>query len=148
MDIRVKTQGFVDTYENIFHHDWAYSAEMLGGELFEEDETFIQCEWISNWCNKDSLDSSFDKLKKGLDNLSLGDDELLKLLEDFILNIEIVFDSDWKYTKLNLNIEVSIISADATFLHPKISDDELEIENWGYRERFLKQYREIKNSLS
>jgi len=148
MDIKIKAREFVDTYENIFHNDWDYSSEMLGESTFEKGETFIKCGWITNWCNKDALDASFDGIKKVLENSTTSDTKVRSFLETFIINIEEVFDTDWEYTKINLNIETSIISADATFLHPNISADELEIENWGYREKFLKQYQDIKSILT
>ncbi len=148
MDIQIKAREFVDTYENIFHNDWSYSSEMLGEGVFDKEETFIKCRWITNWCNKDELDASFGEIKKVLESSTICDAEVGKHLESFLLNIESVFDTDWEYTKENLNIEASVISADATFLHPNISADELEIENWGYREKFLKQYQEIKNMFT
>ena len=148
MDIQIKAQEFVDTYENIFHNDWSYSSEMLNESIFEKGETFIECRWITNWCNKDALDTSFEKIKKALDSPTTSDMKVGKYLEAFLSNIEEVFDIDWEYTKENLNIEASIISEHATFLYPNSSADELEIENWGYREKFLKQYQEIKNILA
>ena len=146
--MKTKAREFVSTYENIFHNDWEYSSEMLSESVFEKDETFIECEWITNWCNKDTLDASFKEIKKNLSK-PVSDDALLrKNLEKFLLDIEAVFDTDWEYTKIKLGIdESSIIAIDATFLHPNISADELEIENWGYREMFLSQYQEIKSLL-
>lgn len=141
MNIHSKAQHFVATYENLFHNDWSYSSEMLGVSVFDEDETFIKCEWITNWCNKDSLDASFEKTKKELEKSNYSEQKLVEHLKDFITNIEDVFDTDWEYTKLNLDIETS---SDATFLHPNLDADELEIENWGFREMFLNQYQEIK----
>ena len=142
-NIQTKIYKFITTYENIFHNDWDYSSEMLSQNLFEEGETFIQCEWVTNWCNKDALDASFKEIKTALENPMRSEASLTEHLQSFLKNIEIVFHSDWEYTKLYLGIETSI--AEATFLYPMVDAKALEIENWSYRAMFLQQYYELKD---
>jgi len=44
-----------------------------------------------------------------------------------------------------LNLETIYIIADTgTFLQPKLTEDELETANWGFRDLLLKYYKEVK----
>ena len=88
-------------------------------------------------------------------------------LTDFLNNFEEVFHTDWEYTKWNLGIEeasekmtkeaekfkselnletIYVIADDGTFLQPKLTKDELEIANWGFRDLLLKYYKEVKEN--
>ncbi len=79
----------------------------------------------------------------------------------FLNAFEEVFDRDWKYSKEMMGIldeteeqkqfnkqlgleTIEIISAEGTFLNPKVED---EIEDWGNRGELLIQYRRLKEKL-
>ena len=80
------------------------------------------------------------------------------LVENFLKALEEVFDLDWPHSKEMLGIQdeteaqkkeaaklgletIQIISADGTFLNPKVPD---ESEDWGNRGKLLDAYRALK----
>jgi len=64
-----------------------------------------------------------------------------KKTKQFIEQFEIVFDTDWEYSKDDFGEEmIDLIASDGTFLHPKLTDDELEKANWRNRDLLLKYY--------
>ena len=149
----LKAKQFIKQFEIVFHTDWEYTKEQLGTDTdeFEGKQTFIKGEWISNWCNKDDLIEYYLKLKKEYSKENL---------KQFIYYFEAVFDKDWDYSTMNLGIEeqsgkskefdkkmgletIHIISPEGTFLHPNLTEDELEMANWGNRDLLLKYYKEI-----
>ena len=75
------------------------------------------------------------------------DNELENTLREFLESFEEVFDRDWSYSKeiMNINTQVEIISNSGTFLNPKVED---ETEDWGYRGKLLKEYRNLKKLIS
>ena len=144
-------KNFIKQFEIVFHTDWQYTSELLGQDLYLDEQTFIKGEWVSNWCNKDSLLEWFLKLEKEYSPENL---------KQFSYYFEAVFDTDWEYTKAFLGIEdetekskeldietIHIISPNGTFINPKLTADELAMANWKNRDLLLKYYRDLKKKF-
>lgn len=69
------------------------------------------------------------------------------IVMEFLNSFELVFDQDWEFTKANFDPEMlkCFVSADGTFVNPKIGD---ESNNWGNRGHLLDAYRHLKVLMS
>ena len=142
-------KNFIETFEQVFDKDWSCSSAMLSEDLFRNEMgTFLKGEWITNWYNRDDLISTFNILKETVSRNNKNMHRITAHLTDFLHSFEEVFHADWEYTKLYLGIEEDfkegIIADTGTFLHPKLTEDELKTANWGFRDLLLKYYKEVK----
>ena len=75
----------------------------------------------------------------------MTDTELKKRLADFMDHFELVFRDDWDFTRDILKDDAEhYISADGSFLEPRVSD---ESNNWGNRGSLLASYRELVEAM-
>ena len=66
--------------------------------------------------------------------------ELNKLISDFMISFETVFDTDWDHTLLCIEQLDSYINSNGTFVNPQVADEE---NNWGSRSALLNSYRTL-----
>jgi len=134
--MRTKGIQFIKQFEIVFHKDWQYTKEQLAANEFEDNETFIEGDWITNWCNKDSLIEYYLKLKEAYSD---------EYFQQFLHYFEEIFDTDWDYSKDYFGeINNNIIAKDGTFLYPKLTANELKKVNWENRDLLLEYYEEMK----
>ena len=130
-----KIKQFIEQFEIVFHTDWKYTKEQIGDEGFEDGETFIESN-CPDWHHKDSLIEYYLKLKE-----TYSDEDL----QQFLFYFKEVFDTDWEYSKDYFCEEmIDLIASNGTFLHPKLTDDELEKANWKNRDLLLRYYELVR----
>lgn len=66
--------------------------------------------------------------------------EFNTLISNFLLSFDAVFDVDWDYTKMCIQESGYFFSKNASFLEPRVPDEE---NNWSNRAALLKSYREL-----
>lgn len=69
-----------------------------------------------------------------------ANEELKKLISNFLSAFDAVFDMDWEHTKGCLSNSEFFISSNGTFINPDVDD---EGNNWGNRPFLLNSYREL-----
>lgn len=69
-----------------------------------------------------------------------ANEELNRLISNFLSAFEAIFDMDWAHTKGCLSDNEFFISSNGTFINPNVDD---EGNNWGNRPFLLNSYREL-----
>ena len=131
-NIREIAQGFIENFEKVVHSEWKHSREILQEDLFEEDETFIDAKWVSNWHHRDALLSTYSEVKEEVFEFEV----LKEKLKEFMFQFEKVFYSDWEYSREMLSSEPNNVEF--------ISDENI---TWEGQRLLLETYRELESVL-